>query len=997
MNNMFKTAFISFILFVSFFVMSCPEPFSPLYFDDTPPNLPPGMGYITLSLADENSRTIKPAAITPNSYGISFYETGTGNLVLQQNPVSFSAPFFLLSGNYYVIVDAYLNNDLVMSGRENNINISAGSGENKTVRLEAIIDIGVAGSKGTFSWEVIFPDFVTVAEMSIVPINPVNTSEARTIDFITSPLDRNTSIQLNVGYYNVFFNLKRSGDHNEIQHLVVLHVYQNMLSRYVFNVTQDYFTSLNHTVVLIYDNGMPPETQTYAHGADFAPATITKTKDAYLYLGTPPDNIGYVFDGWYTDDDSPVLWETGDKVLGNRTLIARWTSSHIDLSGRPEATEAEKAIAHAKASAAPGNEFTLYIRNSVSIAPQVMNVSSTNLTIAGLTGTEAINNSGTGVLFNVGANAASSNKLAVFNIKLNGELFIYQTAELVLSGGANIEIVTLVSDLGGNSSVTINSNWTGEINTLNLFGLQPTITGSNSVISNWENRNVIKGTVNPAVINKINDSLGYFRNNFSAPRAITGNTTGANYQIELVDGEGLLRVSNLGTEQNPFLVTNEDELRQVGRGTGEYSIWTLSAHYKQTADLNMFGITWTPIGVYQNEFKGSYNGNGYEIRNINITGTNDVGLFGSVHTDGLIINVNLINVSFAGTSYIGGLVGYNEGAITNCHVVGSVSGQSHVGGLAGFNRGEILNSSFEGFVTSTSTGTIMNTGGIAGDNRGTVQGCYFKGGKVSGNNRVGGVVGSNTSIVRNSYATGEIEGNDIIGGVVGLNSRAPDTVLPGVIQSCYFIGDIKGSSSIGGIVGQNAIDYIIQNCYFVGTISGDNGIGGITGFNSGIAQNCYVIGNLQNLTATIASIGGAVGQNGNAANVGTIRNCVVLNPRIVTTNINNSVLGRVVGSQVNGQLNNNYARQDMDIRYNTAVNGTGGIVLSIINNANGIDGANIIAADFNTQTWWNTTAWSTTGGAFTWDFDNIWMWNPVTNLPILRNMPGNPAQNHTAP
>jgi len=39
----------------------------------------------------------------------------------------------------------------------------------------------------------------------------------------------------------------------------------------------------------------------------------------------------------------------------------------------------------------------------------------------------------------------------------------------------------------------------------------------------------------------------------------------------------------------------------------------------------------------------------------------------------------------SGTTYVGGLVGGNEGMLKDCYAVGSVSGTSRVGGLAGTN------------------------------------------------------------------------------------------------------------------------------------------------------------------------------------------------------------------------------------------------------------------------------------------------------------------------
>ena len=85
-----------------------------------------------------------------------------------------------------------------------------------------------------------------------------------------------------------------------------------------------------------------------------------------------------------------------------------------------------------------------------------------------------------------------------------------------------------------------------------------------------------------------------------------------------------------------------------------------------------------------------------------------------------------------------------------------------------------------------------------------------------------------------------------------------------------------------------------------------------------------------------------------------------------------------------GSLNNNYARSNMTVRNSNSSN-------EHFYGLTAEDGASTTA--YNTQTFWTTAGnWYNNTA---WNFTTIWQWNSTTNLPILRNMPGNPAQNHT--
>jgi hypothetical protein len=178
---------------------------------------------------------------------------------------------------------------------------------------------------------------------------------------------------------------------------------------------------------------------------------------------------------------------------------------------------------------------------------------------------------------------------------------------------------------------------------------------------------------------------------------------------------------------------------------------------------------WTPFGdkVLGEIFKGTLDGQGYEIRDLYINGQGQVGLFGFVAEGGIIENITLINATVttgeavgglvglnedtvrcfdvASVIAYGGLVGYNGGTVSNCYVLGNVNGDSGVGSLVGFNEGNVSNC----YSSSNVTGREA-IGGLVGYNKGTVTDSYSKG-NVTGNWTVGGLVGSNSGTVSNSY------------------------------------------------------------------------------------------------------------------------------------------------------------------------------------------------------------------------------------------------------
>ena len=252
-----------------------------------------------------------------------------------------------------------------------------------------------------------------------------------------------------------------------------------------------------------------------------------------------------------------------------------------------------------------------------------------------------------------------------------------------------------------------------------------------------------------------------------------------------------------GTTEDPYQIADWyylDNLRNY-----------LSSHFIVINDLdsNSVGYTelasetanegkgWQPIGTTaeNDKFAGNFDGQGYEICDLFIDRPDEyqVGLFGVVDEVGAIENVGVVNGNVTGNDEVGGLVGKNEGTVTNSSSTGSVTGDDFVGGLVGKNEGTASNSS------STSS--------------------------VTGDTRVGGLVGQNSNAVSNSYSAGSVTGNDYVGGLVGRNE--------GTVSNSYSTGNVTGHDDVGGLVGRN--EDTVSNSFWDKETSGQATSSGGTG------------------------------------------------------------------------------------------------------------------------------------------------------------------------
>jgi hypothetical protein len=232
------------------------------------------------------------------------------------------------------------------------------------------------------------------------------------------------------------------------------------------------------------------------------------------------------------------------------------------------------------------------------------------------------------------------------------------------------------------------------------------------------------------------------------------------------------------------------------------------------------GQGWQPIGVWPNPFTGSFDGQGFEIRDLFIDreSEDNVGLFSFVNTGGIIEGVAVTDADVNGELYVGSLVGHNRGSVSNCYSTGNVAGNTHVGGLVGECGGTVSNT----YSAAIASGSF-EVGGLIGQNHGTVSKSYSTGSAI-GSSYVGGLVGwNNDGTVSNSYSSARVDGESLAGGLVGHNR--------GSVSNCYSTGNVTGLEDVGGLVGRIYMGTVSNSFWDIetsGQAASDGGTGKTT-------------------------------------------------------------------------------------------------------------------------------------------------------------------------
>ena len=297
--------------------------------------------------------------------------------------------------------------------------------------------------------------------------------------------------------------------------------------------------------------------------------------------------------------------------------------------------------------------------------------------------------------------------------------------------------------------------------------------------------------------------------------------------LSVFNGYEPIVLSGDGSEENPYLIGDVNDL-------GAVIYYDNRAYYKLIADVNLAEIEWQRTIIP--DFAGHFDGDGYVISNINISGSSYVGLFGKLLNGAEVANIGLENVRIIGSGdYVAGLAGYSDGnSITNCYSTGEVEGEDYIGGLVGYNvKGDIIRS----YSAVNISDSVDYVGGLVGRNDNGIVNSSYSTGDVCGCGCIGGLVGYNVNgSITNSYSTVGVYGDDYVGGLVGRNDN-------GSITNSYSTRDVSGYGNIGGLVGRND-NGSITGSYSAGDVGGDSEIGSLVGYNRGSITSSYSTGDV---------------------------------------------------------------------------------------------------------------------------------------------------------
>ena len=250
-----------------------------------------------------------------------------------------------------------------------------------------------------------------------------------------------------------------------------------------------------------------------------------------------------------------------------------------------------------------------------------------------------------------------------------------------------------------------------------------------------------------------------------------------------------------GTQQDPWRITSQADLIALAEFLNSGNAETFDTenagvgnchgyYFKQTADIDLTGVTWEPIGYSGGGyyFAGNYDGDGHTISNATSTGKNDAngfataGIFGWV-VFGSVENLHVKNANFVATghneySYVGGIAGLCYGSsIKNCSVVDS-----------SLESRRDNNNNCAGSIVGYSTGGTFEK--CAAENNQVKTMCYGGGfvGEVDDTYGVGNSTFTNCYVAKCTVIseTDDSQGTSFSGGFAG---EMTDSTL--TLQNCY--------------------------------------------------------------------------------------------------------------------------------------------------------------------------------------------------------------------
>lgn len=240
-----------------------------------------------------------------------------------------------------------------------------------------------------------------------------------------------------------------------------------------------------------------------------------------------------------------------------------------------------------------------------------------------------------------------------------------------------------------------------------------------------------------------------------------------------------------GSQGAPYQISTAGELANLAKMVNDGKT-DENTYFELTADIDLDGKEWTPIGTKDSQFAGKFSGNGKTIRNLTVGGGDNSGLF--AYSSGEIKDVYLEKIDITTTMNAGGVCAFNSGTIEGCGVL----------------SGTIICSNPNG----------GQLGGICKENSGTISRC-FSNASVKGATSAGIVYfNKENGVVQDCYNTGTLEGSSSASGI--------NTNNYGKIKTCLNLGAVIAEDKISeegsvirgyGICVMNVSGASLENCY----------------------------------------------------------------------------------------------------------------------------------------------------------------------------------------
>lgn len=284
-------------------------------------------------------------------------------------------------------------------------------------------------------------------------------------------------------------------------------------------------------------------------------------------------------------------------------------------------------------------------------------------------------------------------------------------------------------------------------------------------------------------------------------------------QAEITDQD--IFESGNGTKENPYVIANATQLRAFAASLSDEKDYS-NQNVVLSADIDVSGSEWTPIGGSDYAFCGTFDGQGHSLTGIQIGSASEAkeasqdemyfGLFGCLDSNAVVKNVTVdaqIYLHKGTSTMVGAIAGYSSNAIIDsCEVKGNIEstvdkGNNFVAGVVGFlYKGAVINTSSAANVKSVAQGSVAEAGGITAlNNRALIAQCYTTGDVYASADRdeegmaaPGGLVGVQAGSLVNSVAYGNVSAGEysfytgmLCGWVTGI----------GKVYQCYYNKEAK--------------------------------------------------------------------------------------------------------------------------------------------------------------------------------------------------------------